>query len=148
MGIYEQVNERLKAAMKARDKELTTALRNIKAALLHGAKETGADTLPDEQSVELLRRLAKQRQESIDAYAAGGREDMAASERSELIVIEGFLPRLADEATTRAWVRDAIAQAGASSAKDLGKVMGLLMKAHKADLDAKLANQIIRDLLP
>lgn len=147
MGIYEQVGNELKEAMKARDKALTTALRNIRAALVHVAKETGADTVSDARSLEVLRRLAKQRAESIDAYEKGGRPELAAAERAELKVIEAYLPELADEATTRGWVQEAIAQTGASSTRDLGKVMGALMKAHRDELDGELANQIARELL-
>jgi uncharacterized protein YqeY len=69
------------------------------------------------------------------------------AERAEKAVIESFLPRLADEATTRAWVSAAIAETGAVSARDLGKVMGALMKAHKADVDGNLARRVAQELL-
>lgn len=147
MGIYEQVSERLHEAMRARDKARTSALRNIRAALQTAAKETGADTLPDDESLAVLRRLAKQRAESIEAYEQGGRAELAASERAELAVIEDFLPRLADEETTRGWVREAIARSGATSARDVGKVMGDLMRHHRDELDGKLANRLARELL-
>ena len=97
--------------------------------------------------VRIMRALAKQRLESIEGFVAGGRTEAADAERYELRIIESFLPRLADEDTTRAWVRDAIAASGATSAADIGKVMGKLMGAHKAELDGKLANKIVRELL-
>lgn len=147
MGIYEQVGEELRQAMRARDKARTSALRNIRAALQTTAKETGADTLPDEESLSVLRRLAKQRAESIEAYEQGGRTEQAEAEKAELAVIEGFLPTLADEQTTREWVREAIETSGATSARDVGKVMGVLMKQHRDAIDGKLANRIARELL-
>ena len=76
-----------------------------------------------------------------------GRSDRADAERAERAVIESFLPKLADEATTRAWVDAAIAESGATSAKDLGKVMGALMKAHKADVDGNLARRLAAERL-
>ena len=147
MAIYDDITTEMKIAMKARDKARTQGLRNIRAAFIAGAKETGADSLSDEDCQTILRRLAKQRRESIEAYEQGGRDDLAADERSELTVIEGFLPQLADEATTRQWVTEAIAATGAESARDMGKVMGKLMAGHKGELDGKLANIIVREYL-
>ncbi len=147
MAIIDDVSTQLKEAMKAREKVRTTALRGIRAGLIEAMKADGSDTVSDEAATTLLRRLAKQRQESIEAFEQGGREELAAQEREELAVIEGFLPKLADEATTRGWVEAAIAKTGATEMKDMGKVMGVLMGAHKAELDGKLANGIVRELL-
>ena len=94
-----------------------------------------------------MSRLEKQRQESIEAFRAAGRTDRADAERAELAVIESFLPRLADRATTRAWVEEAIAASGAAGAKDLGKVMGAVMKAHKGEVDGNLARKIAAERL-
>lgn len=148
MGIYDDVSEGIKEAMKARDKERTNALRNIRAGFIAALKEDNSQTLSDEAALAVLRRLAKQRLESIEAYTAGGREDLAEPERAELKIIEGFLPTLANEATTRAWVEAAIASVGATSKKEMGKVIGALMKAHKDEVDGKLANKIAGELLP
>mgnify|MGYP003887803419 CR=1 FL=1 len=147
MGIFDDVPAQLKDAMRARDKQRTTALRNIRAALIAQQKQDGSDTVSDEACVEVLRRLAKQRAESIQAFADAGRDEAADEERSELAVIEAFLPQLADEATTRQWVAEAVASTGASSPGDMGRVMGALMKAHKGDIDGKLANQLVREAL-
>lgn len=144
MSLVQKVGDELKAAMKARDKERTGALRGIRAAFLEAMKADGSDSLSEEVEMTILKRLAKQRREAIDAFVQGGREELAATEKAELDVIESFLPSLADEATTTAWVDEAIAATGASSMKDMGKVMGMLMKAHKAEMDAKLANQLIK----
>ncbi|MCB9677198.1 MAG: GatB/YqeY domain-containing protein [Alphaproteobacteria bacterium] len=147
MGLVETVSSQLKDAMKARDKDRVNGLRGIRAAFIEALKEDGSETLPDEKAMTILRRLAKQRKESIEAYDAGGRPELAEAERAELAVIEGFLPQVADEATTREWVAAAIAQTGASAPADMGKVMGALMKAHQGVLDGKLANRIVRELL-
>ena len=147
MGLVESVTAQMKDAMKAKDAARLGALRNIRAAFLVEMKKDGAETLDDATSIAVLRRLAKQRQESIDAFTQAKRPERVAEEQAELRVIEEFLPRLADEATTRAWVAEAIAASGASSAKELGKVMGALMKAHKGDVDGDLARRLAAELL-
>jgi uncharacterized protein YqeY len=147
MGRVETVTAQLKDAMKAKDAARLGALRNIRAAFLVEMKKDGSETLDDATSIAVLRRLAKQRQESIEAFTQANRPERVAEEQAELRVIEEFLPRLADEATTRAWVREAIAASGAGSAKELGKVMGVLMKAHKGDVDGDLARKLAAELL-
>jgi hypothetical protein len=147
MPILDAVGDQLKQAMRAQDKPRLAALRNIRAAFLNAMKEDGSESLADEACVAVLRRLAKQRAESIEAFEAGGRPEKAAAERAELALIESFLPRLADEATTREWVRAAIASSGASSPKELGRVMGALMKEHKDQVDGNLARRLAAELL-
>jgi uncharacterized protein YqeY len=147
MGLVEQVSEQMKAAQKAKDASRLQALRNVRAAFLNEMKKDGSETLDDATAQTVLRKLSKQREESIEAFAKAGRSDRADAERAERAVIESFLPKLADEATTRAWVDVAIAETGATSAKDLGKVMGALMKAHKADVDGNLARRLAQERL-
>jgi uncharacterized protein YqeY len=147
MGLVERVALQMKEAQKARDAARLAALRNIRAAFLLEMKKDGSETLDDAVGTAVLRRLAKQREESIEAFARAGREDRAEAERAEKALIESFLPALADEATTRGWVQAAIAETGAASAKDLGRVMGALMKVHKADVDGSLARKIAAELL-
>ena len=147
MGLVETVTAQLKDAMKAKDAARLGALRNMRAAFLTEMKRDGSETLDDVVSIGVLRKLAKQRQESIDAFTQANRPERVAEERAELGVIEEFLPRLADGATTRRWVAEAIAACGAGSARELGKVMGALMKAHKGDVDGDLARKIAAELL-
>lgn len=147
MGLVDDVNVEIKAAMRARDKVRLGALRAIRASFIEGMKENGADTLSDDACVVRLRRLEKKHLESIDAFTKGDREEMAAEERAQLSVVSSFLPSLADEATTRAWVTAAIAASGAASPKDMGRVMGMLMKDHKGEVDGKLAKDIAASLL-
>ncbi len=85
--------------------------------------------------------------ESIEAFTNAGREELAAAERAELAVIQEFLPKLADEAKTLEWVEAAIAQTGAMGGKDVGKVMGALMKAHKGEIDGDLARRLVQERL-
>jgi hypothetical protein len=142
MGLVERVNEDMKEALKAKQAERLSALRNIRAAFLYEMKKDGAGTLSDEACVAALRKLEKQRLESIEAFSTGGRAEMAAAERAELAVIQAYLPSLADEATTARWVDEAIAASGATNPKEVGKVMGALMKAHKGEMDGNLARAL------
>ena len=147
MSIDATISAQIKEAMLAKDSARLAALRNIRAAFLTEMKKTNAKTLPDEVCVDLLRRLEKQRKESIDAFDKGGRAEQAAAERAELGIISEFLPKLADEATTRAWVEEAIRSSGAAQAGDVGRVMGAMMKAHKGEVDGTLAKRIAGEIL-
>jgi hypothetical protein len=148
MPIFDQVNTQMKDALRAQRKLELQALRNIRAAFLLRMKEDNSTTVSDEECLTILRRLEKQRRESIEAFEKGGRAERAAEEKAELEIILAFLPRLADEATTRGWVQAAIAESGAKSQKDLGRVMGALMKAHKGDVDGNVARKLAAELLP
>ncbi len=147
MSIVEEVTAQMKAAMKAKDQPRLSTLRSMRAAFLNEMKRDGSDVVSDEVAEGLMRKLEKQRKESIEAFDKGGRPEMAESERAELAVIQEFLPQLADEAETRGWVEAAIASTGASEKKDMGKVMGALMKDHKAEVDGNIARRIVQELL-
>lgn len=147
MPIIDDVTDQMKTAMRAKDKVRLGALRGIRAAFIEAMKADGSETVPDAAAITILRRLEKQRKESISAYEQGGREDLAGVEREELGVLQDFLPSLADEATTRTWVQAAIEQTGASGPQDMGRVMGAIMGAHKGEVDGGLAKNIALDLL-
>jgi len=147
MAIVEQVSQQLKEALRAREANRLAALRSVRAAFVNEMKRDGSETLADEVCLTLLRRLEKQRKESIEAFEGAGREERAAAERAELQVIQSFLPSLADPETTRAWVKEVIASTGASQTGDIGRVMGALMKAHKGEVDGALAKRIAGELL-
>jgi uncharacterized protein YqeY len=147
MSIADTVTAQIKDAMRAKDERRLSALRSMRTAILNEMKKDGSDAISDEVCEGLLRKLEKQHKESIDAFVKGDREEMAIAERAELAVIQEFLPSLADEAQTRVWVEAAIAESGASSAKEMGKVMGVLMKAHKAEIDGNVARAIVQGLL-
>ncbi|MCP5044555.1 MAG: GatB/YqeY domain-containing protein [bacterium] len=147
MSIVEDVSAQMKDAMKARDKLRTNALRNMRSVLLNEMKKDNSTDLPDDVSIGQLRRLEKQRGESIEAFEQAGRSEQAEAERSELAVIREFLPQLADAAATREIVANAIESTGAASKAELGKVMGAVMKAHKGEVDGNLARTIAAELL-
>jgi uncharacterized protein YqeY len=147
MSIVDTINAQMKDAMKSKDSARLGALRNIRAAFLTEMKRDNSQDLPDETCVGLLRRLEKQRLESIEAFEKANRAEQIAAEEADLAVIREFLPSLADEAATRRWVQEAITASGAKAAGDVGKVMGALMKAHKGEIDGTLANRIARELL-
>jgi uncharacterized protein YqeY len=119
----------------------------VRAAFLVAMKDTGADSLADEKAVETLRKLVKQRADSIAQYSAGGRAELVAAEEAEMRLIESFLPALADAATTEVWVRDAISKLSATKPGDAGKVMGAVLKAHKGEVDNALTKSIAERLL-
>ena len=141
-AIVDEVTAEMKIAMKAKDTATLQAVRLIRNAFANAAIEERTETLTDEQAQTVLRKLAKMRQESIDMYAANGANDRADAERSELAVIERWLPALADESKTRAWVKEIIAEMGAENP---GKIMGAMMRSHKAELDGNLAQRIVKE---
>ena len=133
MSIEADVTDAMKAAMRARAKERLTALRNIRAAFLLARKETGAEALSDDEALQVLRKVAKQRKDSISSYAEGGRDDLVAQESAELAVVEEFLPAGPTEAT----VADVLDQLVGS----LGR-----MEQHVANLDRKTGPVLLPDL--
>ena len=147
MSLFERVSTEMKTAMKARDAEKLKALRGIRAGFITAMKEDGADSLSDEACLVVLRRLSKQRKDSIDAYTNANRPELAAEEQAELDVIDAFLPALANEAQTRQWVREAVDSIGATSMKEMGRVMGHVMKNHRGEVDGNLTKKICQELL-
>ena len=140
----------LKTAMLARDAATTSTLRMITAKLKDtdiAARPTGVTAVPEEQIVAMLRGMAKSRRESVELYRQGGREELAAKEEAEIAVIEGFLPQQMDEAAMQAAVRQAVAESGASSVKDMGKVMAALKAKHAATLDMAKAGPMVKAAL-
>lgn len=147
-SIEQQVSQRLKEAMKNKDTAKLKALRGIRAAFLTALKARGAaETLPDAEAVTQLRKLAKMRRESIEMFEKGGRQDLVEAERFELGVIEGWLPQLAGEEAMREWGNEAIERVGAKGKGDFGKVMGLIMKEHREEVDGTALKKVVADLL-
>lgn len=136
MTLFERINEDLKTAMKAREKERLEALRNIKKVLLEARSSKGAGAeLSDEESQKEIARLAKQGRDSASIYKEQGREELYNQELTQVKVYELYLPSKISEKELESTVRDIIEQTGASSIKDMGKVMGIASKtlAGKAD---------------
>ena len=138
-------------AMKAGEKDRTAALRQISAKIKDRDIEerTAAAPVADDDVLvtSVLQKMAKQRRESIDMYVTGGRDELAAVERAELAIIEEFLPKMLDEAETRAAIDAIKAETGAASIKDMGAVMAELKARHGAVLDGKLASALVKAAL-
>ena len=137
-------------AMKAGDKGRTAALRLIGAKIKDRDIELRTGKAPDNDDdlvVDVLRKMAKQRRESITLYEQGGREELAAQERAELAVIEEFLPQTMDEASTLAAIEAIKADLGATSVKDMGKVMAELKTRHGSQLDMSTASSLVKAAL-
>lgn len=138
------------SAMKAGDKPRTAALRLILAKVKDRDIELRtATSQPDDDTLvtEVLQKMAKQRKESIELFTAGGRQDRADEEAAELAVIEEFLPNQLSEEETKAAIEEAKAAVGASSVKDMGKVMAELKARHGALLDMGLASALVKAAL-
>ena len=139
MSLREQVNTALKQAMRDKATARLATLRLISAAIKDqdiAARSADGDTgVSDSEILAILGKMAKQRQESVRAYEEGGRLDLAERERDEIAVIEEFLPRQLDEAEIEAAIDKAIAETGATSIRDMGKVMGRLKEKHTGQVD-------------
>jgi len=147
MGLREQFTEQLKTSMKAGDAARTSTLRMILARLKDvdiAARPKGIDRVPDEEVIATLRGMVKQRRESVELYRQGNRQDLVDKEEAEIAVIEAFLPHQMDEAAMQEAVAAAIAETGASSIKDMGKVMAALRARHAATLDMGKAGAMVR----
>ncbi|MEW4448067.1 GatB/YqeY domain-containing protein [Qipengyuania sp. JC766] len=150
MPLRETIKSETVAAMKAKDKDRTAALRLIGAKIKDRDIElrTSTKEIDDEALVtEVLQKMAKQRRESITMYVDGGREELAAQERAELAVIEEFLPKQMDENETRAAIEAIKQDVGAESVKDMGKVMAELKSRHGASLDMTKASALVKESL-
>ena len=145
----EQLPALMKEAMKAGDKKRLGAVRLIGAAMKDReieARGTGKEVgEEDEQAV--LRKMVKQRQDSIVAYEGAGRDELAAQERDEMAVLAEFLPQMMDEAGTRAAIADAIAESGAAGPKDMGKVIAAVKNKHAGRIDFGKASGIVKEML-
>ncbi len=147
MSLVQTITDQMKTAMRDKDKTRVATLRSLRAAFLNAMKADGSETLTDEQALAIIRKQGKQRQDAMDAFEKAGRDDLFATEKAELEIIDTFLPSLADADQTRTWVEAAISTTGASSPKEMGKVMGAVMKDHRSEVDGNLVRQIATELL-
>ncbi|MBO1884452.1 GatB/YqeY domain-containing protein [Capnocytophaga sp. Marseille-Q4570] len=148
MSLQAKVMEELKEAMKAKNTVALESLRAIKSAILLAKTEAGAtEELTEADELKLLQKLVKQRKDSAALYSQQGREDLAQPELAQMAVIEKFLPKQLTEEEITAAVKGFIADVGATSAKDMGKVMGVASKALAGKADGKLISEIVKKLL-
>ena len=146
MSVLAEVQESIRAAMKTGDKQKVAALRMVVCELQNEAKRTRSD-LDESAEQAVLRRELKKRQESMDAFRAGGREDLAEFEEYAAGLIEGLLPEQMDEAELSALVDRVIADTGATSARDMGKVMSAVMAQGGARVEGKVASRLVKERL-
>ena len=142
-----RIEQDLKSAMKAGDKARVATLRLLLAALKN-EKIQAQRELTGEEFEAVLRRAVKQRRDSIEQYARGGRQDLVDSESRELSIIEEYLPKGMTEDEIESALRDIIQEKGFSASKDVGLAMKELMAAHRGRVDGKKAQEIARRLLP
>ena len=150
MSLEKKINDDIKAAMIAKDKAKLEALRSIKSELL--IAKTGKDKdesgeIPESIELKLLKKLAKQRKDSAETYKEQGRQDLADDEIFQLEIIESYLPEQLSEEDIKAGVHEIIKETGASSMKDMGKVMGLASKKFEGKADNKKVSEIVKSLL-
>jgi uncharacterized protein YqeY len=146
MSLSDRLQAAMRDSMRARDAQRTDTLRMAMAAA-HNLKIERRRDLTDDEVVDVLTRQVKQRRESIEMYRAGGREDRAAAEEAEAAILAEFLPEQLDEADVEALARAAIAETGASTPADLGRVMGRLAPQTRGKADGRLVSDIVRRLL-
>lgn len=146
--LFEQISADIMAAMKAKDKVRTQALRNVKKYFIEAKTAPGNNgELTDEAALKILAKLAKQGRDTAQLYTEQGRPELAENELAEVAVIEQYLPQpLTDEELTAA-LRDIIAQVGATTAKDMGKVMGLASKQLAGRADGRAISAKVKELL-
>ncbi len=149
MELEKLINEDIKQAMLSRDKEKLEALRAIKAALLleKTGKDVSSGEIPDTVELKLLQKLVKQRRESAEVFKSQNRPDLAETELFQASIIEKYLPAQMGEDEIRAILSRIVAETGAQSVKDMGKVMGLATKELAGKADNKTVADIIRQLL-
>lgn len=150
MSLKEQIGEDIKTAMKAKDTLRLQTVRGIKKAILDKEVELrpqGQDSLTPEQEIELLSQQAKQRRDSIEQFTNAGRDDLAAKESQELAIIETYLPEQVSDEEVAKIIDELIASSGATTMKDLGKVMGPAMKQLKGKADGKKIQELVKSRL-
>lgn len=145
-----KIAESMKSAMKAQDKHRLPTLRLIQAAIHDrdiANRGAGKPAATEEEILQILAKMVKQREESAKAFEDGKRPELAAQERGEMEIIREFLPTQLDEAAITAAAREAIAETGAASQKDMGKVIGALKQKYAGQMDFAKASAIIKGLL-
>ena len=147
MTLTEKINGDLKEAMKAKDKVKLESLRAIKAALLMAATEKGASESSEELELKMLQKLVKQRKDAATIYTEQGRDDLAQPELDQVAIIEKYLPEQMGDDEVKAIVSALVAESGASSMADMGKVMGIVNQKLAGKADGKLIAGFVKAAL-
>ncbi|NER00800.1 MAG: GatB/YqeY domain-containing protein [Cyanothece sp. SIO2G6] len=150
MSLKDQISDDIKTAMKARDKVRLETVRSIKKVILERettVRAKGQEGLTADQELEILVQQAKQRRDSVEQYQQAGRDDLAEKEAAELTIIESYLPAQLSDEEISAVIAEVVAQVGASSPKDMGKVMGPAMQQLKGKADGKKVQELVKAAL-
>ena len=151
MSLREKISEQLNAALKSKNKTLVTTLRLVLAAIrerdIANRTRKKKDVVNDVEIIKVLRKMTKQRQDSVALYKKGGRQELSEAEEAEIKIIDSFLPKQFDEDETKKICKEIIESLGASSIKDMGKIMGSLKQKYSDSIDFSKANTIIKGLL-
>jgi len=148
MSLTTQIDQEIKQAMLGKQEARLRGLRAIKSALLLARTEKGAsEEVSEETGIKVLQKLIKQRKESADIYKTQNREDLYKIEAEEMEVIEGFLPKQMERGEIEAYLKDLINRVGATSVKDMGKVMGAANKELAGKADGKTISEVVKQLL-
>lgn len=147
MGLRETINNDIKNAMKTGEKDKVSALRMLVSAIKNKEIDKRPDPLTENDVQDTVRSLIKQRRDSIEQFAKGGRPDLVAKETAEVAVLEVYLPQQLPREDVERMVREAIAQTGAQGARDMGKVMKALMPMVAGRADNKLLSELVKNAL-
>lgn len=148
MSLFDQISNDIKEAMKAKDKVRLETLRNVKKVFLEAKTAPGAnDTLTDDAALKLIQKLVKQGKDSAEIYKGQGREDLAEGELAQVAVLEVYLPKQMSEAELEAALKEIIAEVGATSAKDMGKVMGTATKRLAGQAEGRAISAKVKEFL-
>ena len=148
MDLFERVSDDIKNAMKAKDKVALETLRNVKKVFLEAKTAPGAnDTLADADALKLLQKLVKQGKDSAAIYVGQGRQDLADAELAQVAVLEKYLPKQMSAEELEAELKKIIAEVGATTAKDMGKVMGVASKALAGKAEGRAISEAVKRLL-
>jgi uncharacterized protein len=147
MNLTEKINEDLKAAMKSGEKLKLETLRMIRAQILEFEKSGANREMTEDDAMKILLSAVKKRKESIEMYEKAGRKELVEKESAEIVIIQEYLPKQMEKEDAEKIIAKIITETGASSSKDLGKVMPAIMKELKGKIDGKIINEIVKQKL-
>ena len=147
MSLETTIMTDLKEAMKAKDQVALRSIRAVKAAILNFKTSGTGEELTEDKAIKIVQKLVKSRQDSLEIFEKQSREDLAVKEREEIAVLQKYLPKQMDEGELRTFIQGVISQTGASSMKDMGKVMGMASKQLAGKADGKTISAIVKELL-
>ena len=151
MSLREKINKQFNTALKSRNKTLVSTLRLVLAAIkdrdIANRTQDKKDAVNDDEIIKVLRKMKKQRQDSVDLYKKGGRQELSEIEEAEIKVIDSFLPKQLSDEETKKICKEIIKSLGASSLKDMGKIMGSLKQKYSDSIDFSKVNLIVKGLL-